>query len=141
MNDIAIQRVSELVDRLYRTESRRIFATLIRLLGDFDLAQEAQQEAFAAAVTQWTRDGLPANPRSWLVSTGRFKAIDVIVFVKVRLKFARSSNLRACRNYKQKGDRSTFCSISRADRHQGEIGRVFLKKVCWRCRSRQPLFD
>ncbi|MFB2771570.1 RNA polymerase sigma factor, partial [Pelatocladus sp. BLCC-F211] len=69
---------SELVDRLYRTESRRVFATLIRLLGDFDLAEEALHEAFAAAVAQWTRDGLPANPRSWLVSTGRFKAIDVI---------------------------------------------------------------
>ncbi|GET42754.1 RNA polymerase sigma factor [Microseira wollei] len=72
------QKLSELVDNLYRTESRRIFATLIRLLGDFDLAEEALHEAFAAAVSQWTRDGVPKNPRSWLVSTGRFKAIDAI---------------------------------------------------------------
>jgi RNA polymerase sigma-70 factor, ECF subfamily len=66
------------VDGLYRTESRRVFATLIRLLGDFDLAEEALHEAFAAAVEQWTRDGVPKNPRAWLVSTGRFKAIDAV---------------------------------------------------------------
>lgn len=72
------ETVSELVDRLYRTESRRVFATLIRLLGDFDLAEEALHEAFAAAVKQWTRDGVPTNPRAWLVSAGRFKAIDAI---------------------------------------------------------------
>lgn len=70
--------ISEVVDRLYRTESRCVFATLIRLLGDFDLAEEALHEAFAAAVEQWTRQGIPANPRAWLVSTGRFKAIDTI---------------------------------------------------------------
>ena len=66
------------VDALYRNESRRVFATLIRLLGDFDLAEEAMHEAFAAAVEQWGRDGVPANPRAWLVTTGRFKAIDAI---------------------------------------------------------------
>jgi RNA polymerase sigma-70 factor, ECF subfamily len=66
------------VDEIYRNESRRVFATLIRLLGDFDLAEEALHEAFTAAVAQWSRDGMPANPRSWLVSTGRFKAIDTI---------------------------------------------------------------
>jgi RNA polymerase sigma-70 factor, ECF subfamily len=64
------------IDRLYRSESRRVLATLVRLLGDFDLAEEALQDAFMAAVEQWPRDGLPANPRAWLVSTGRFKAID-----------------------------------------------------------------
>jgi RNA polymerase sigma-70 factor, ECF subfamily len=64
------------IERLYRSESRRVLATLIRVLGDFDLAEEALQDAFAAAVAQWPRDGLPANPRAWLVSTGRFKAID-----------------------------------------------------------------
>jgi RNA polymerase sigma-70 factor (ECF subfamily) len=74
----ASESVSELVDNLYRTESRRVFATLIRLLGDFDLAEEALHEAFAAAVKQWTRDGVPTNPRAWLVSAGRFKAIDTI---------------------------------------------------------------
>ncbi len=64
------------VEAIYRDESRRVLATLIRLLGDFELAEEALQEAFAAAIEQWPRDGLPANPRAWLVSAGRFKAID-----------------------------------------------------------------
>jgi RNA polymerase sigma-70 factor, ECF subfamily len=66
------------VDAVYRAESRRVLATLIRLVGDFDLAEEALHEAFRAAIEQWPRDGLPANPRAWLVSTGRFKAIDRI---------------------------------------------------------------
>ncbi|AEB57571.1 RNA polymerase sigma factor [Ectopseudomonas mendocina] len=68
--------VSELIERLYREESRRVLATLIRLLGDFDLAEEALHEAFRSAVEQWPRDGLPDNPHAWLVSAGRFKAID-----------------------------------------------------------------
>src|SRR5688572_9118694 len=66
------------VDAVYRSDSRRVLATLIRLLGDFDLAEEALHEAFTAAVERWPRDGAPANPRAWLVSTGRFKAIDRI---------------------------------------------------------------
>ncbi|MES2791828.1 MAG: RNA polymerase sigma factor [Planctomycetota bacterium] len=66
------------IDEVYRTESRRVFATLVRLLGDFDLAEEALHEAFTAAVESWPRDGAPANPRAWLVSTGHFKAIDTI---------------------------------------------------------------
>src|SRR5262245_27189049 len=66
------------VDAIYRAESRRVFATLVRLLGDFDLAEEALHEAFISAVEQWTRDGVPENPRAWLVSAGRFKAIDTI---------------------------------------------------------------
>ncbi|HEY1923077.1 MAG TPA: RNA polymerase sigma factor [Tepidisphaeraceae bacterium] len=66
----------ESVDAVYRAESRRVLATLIRLLGDFDLAEEALQDAFASAIEQWPRDGVPANPRAWLVSAGRFKAID-----------------------------------------------------------------
>src|SRR6185437_8890278 len=66
------------VDAIYRAESRRVFATLIRLLGDFDLAEEALHDAFRAALEQWPRDGIPANPRAWLVSKGRFKAIDGI---------------------------------------------------------------
>jgi RNA polymerase sigma-70 factor (ECF subfamily) len=70
--------VAAILESVYRSESRRILATLIRLLGDFDLAEEALQEAFVAAVRQWPRDGVPANPRAWLVSTGRFKAIDNI---------------------------------------------------------------
>ncbi|WP_144277064.1 RNA polymerase sigma factor [Metapseudomonas resinovorans] len=64
------------VEAIYRSDSRRVLATLIRLLGDFDLAEEALHDAFIAAVQQWPRDGLPANPRAWLVSAGRFKAID-----------------------------------------------------------------
>ena len=64
------------VDDIYRSESRQVLATLIRLLGDFDTAEEALQEAFAAAMEQWPHDGVPVNPRAWLVSTGRFKAID-----------------------------------------------------------------
>jgi RNA polymerase sigma-70 factor (ECF subfamily) len=70
--------VRDAVADVYRAESRHILATLIRLLGDFDLAEEALHEAFAAALEQWERDGVPHNPRSWLVSTGRFKAIDRI---------------------------------------------------------------
>ena len=66
------------LDSVYRTESRRILATLIRLLGDFDLAEDAMQDAFAAAASQWPAQGIPTNPRAWLVSTGRFKAIDAI---------------------------------------------------------------
>ena len=64
------------IDALYRTDSRIILATLIRLLGDFDVAEEALQDAFVAAAEQWPRDGLPRNPRSWLISAGRFKTID-----------------------------------------------------------------
>lgn len=68
----------ELLDTVYRTESRRILATLIRLLGDFDLAEDALHDAFQAAAEQWPRDGIPTNPRTWLVSAGRFKAIDTL---------------------------------------------------------------
>lgn len=68
--------VTELIARLYREESRRVLATLIRLLGDFDLAEEALHEAFRSAVEQWPQSGVPDNPRAWLVSAGRFKAID-----------------------------------------------------------------
>jgi RNA polymerase sigma-70 factor (ECF subfamily) len=67
-----------LVEETYRTESRRVFATLVRLVRDFDLAEEALHEAFAAAVEHWGREGVPDNPRAWLVSTGRFKAIDAL---------------------------------------------------------------
>jgi RNA polymerase sigma-70 factor (ECF subfamily) len=78
MNEDSAALAREAVDAVYRTESRRVFATLVRLLGDFDLAEEAMHDAFAAAVEQWPRDGVPANPRAWLVSAGRFKAIDAM---------------------------------------------------------------
>ena len=71
-----VGEVREHLDAVYRSESRRVLATLIRILGDFDLAEEAVQDAFTAATEQWPRDGVPANPRAWLVSTGRFKAVD-----------------------------------------------------------------
>src|SRR5437879_6485934 len=71
-------QIRELLDRLYRVDSGRILATLIRLLGDFDLAEEAMHEAFAAALSVWPRSGVPGNPRPWLISTARFKAIDTL---------------------------------------------------------------
>ena len=72
------KNVKEVIDRIYSTESRRILATLIRLLGDFDIAEDALHDAFTIAVEQWQEQGIPENPRSWLISTGRFKAIDNI---------------------------------------------------------------
>ena len=78
MTDDSRERAREAVDAVYRADSRRVLATLIRLLGDFDRAEEAMHDAFAAAVEQWARDGVPDNPRAWLVSAGRFKAIDAI---------------------------------------------------------------
>ena len=78
MNDKAAASVRKRVEDVYRADSRRVLATLIRLLGDFDLAEEALHEAFRAAVEQWPGEGVPANPIAWLVSAGRFKAIDVI---------------------------------------------------------------
>jgi RNA polymerase sigma-70 factor (ECF subfamily) len=76
MNGDVSKNMREIVDGVYRAESRRVFATLIRLLGDFDIAEEALHDAFRAALEQWPQEGVPANPRAWLVSTGRFKAID-----------------------------------------------------------------
>ena len=76
VSEQSTKQVHELVEGVYQSESRQVLATLIRLLGDFDAAEEALHDAFAVAVEQWARDGVPANPRAWLVSTGRFKAID-----------------------------------------------------------------
>jgi RNA polymerase sigma-70 factor (ECF subfamily) len=73
---VAAESIQDAIDTIYQTESRRVLATLIRLLGDFDRAEEALHDAFRAALEQWPREGVPANPRSWLVSAGRFKAID-----------------------------------------------------------------
>src|ERR1700756_4902314 len=74
----ASEQIRELLDSLYRVDSGRILATLIRLLGDFDLAEEAMHEAFAAALSLWPKSGIPGNPRPWLISTARFKAIDTL---------------------------------------------------------------
>ncbi len=76
MEDDVAAHVRDKVDAIYRSDSRRVLATLIRLLGDFDLAEEALHDAFVAAIETWPSDGVPRNPRTWLVSTGRFKAID-----------------------------------------------------------------
>ena len=78
MSEDAAEAARRAVDAVYRSDSRRVLASLIRLLGDFEVAEEALHDAFAAAVEQWPRDGVPANPRTWLVSTGRFRAIDAM---------------------------------------------------------------
>ena len=78
MSERSTEQIRELLDSLYRVDSGRILATLIRLLGDFDLAEEAMHEAFATALSLWPRSGVPDNPRPWLISTARFKAIDTL---------------------------------------------------------------
>jgi RNA polymerase sigma-70 factor (ECF subfamily) len=78
MSESSTEPIRELLDSLYRVDSGRILATLIRLLGDFDLAEEAMHEAFAAALSLWPRSGVPGSPRPWLISTARFKAIDTL---------------------------------------------------------------
>jgi RNA polymerase sigma-70 factor (ECF subfamily) len=78
MTENADEQTRETVDTVYRSESRRILATLIRLLGDFELAEDALHDAFRAALERWPNEGVPANPRAWLISTGRFKAIDAM---------------------------------------------------------------
>src|SRR6201984_1252570 len=78
MSERSTEQIGDLLDSLYRVDSGRILATLIRLLGDFDLAEEAMHEAFAAALSLWARSGVPGNPRPWLISTARFKAIDTL---------------------------------------------------------------
>jgi RNA polymerase sigma-70 factor (ECF subfamily) len=78
MSERSTEQIRELLDSLYRVDSGRILATLIRLLGDFDLAEEAMHEAFATALSMWPRSGVPGNPRPWLISTARFKAIDTL---------------------------------------------------------------
>jgi len=93
------------VDVVYRTDSRRVLATLIRLLGDFDLAEEAMHDAFMAAMERWPRDGVPSHPRGWLVSTGRFKAIDAM---RRRARFDASLTELADRLDAAGRDASTF---------------------------------
>jgi RNA polymerase sigma-70 factor (ECF subfamily) len=101
MKEIAAEIVRERVDTVYRLESRRILATLIRLLGDFDLAEDALHDAMRAALEQWQKEGVPANPRAWLVSTGRFKAIDAM---RRRARFDASKADLADRLYTGPGD-------------------------------------
>jgi RNA polymerase sigma-70 factor (ECF subfamily) len=89
MSERSPEQIRELLDSLYRVDSRRILATLIRLLGDFDLAEEAMHEAFAAALNLWPTSGVPGNPRPWLISTARFKAIDTL---RRRARFDKSQD-------------------------------------------------
>lgn len=101
MNEQAAQKAREQVDRSYRNDSRRVLATLIRLLGDFDLAEEALHDAYAAAMAQWPRDGVPDNPRAWLVSAGRFRVIDGL---RKRARFDASLTEIAERLYAETND-------------------------------------
>jgi RNA polymerase sigma-70 factor (ECF subfamily) len=116
----ASKTIRETVGVIYRAESRRVLATLIRLLGDFDLAEEALHDAFTAAVEQWQREGVPANPRTWLVSVGRFKAID-----RLRRDARFHSSLRALADELDSED-----DPSRMDQGQIEDERLRLIFTC-----------
>src|SRR5262245_25283223 len=91
----------ELVEAVYRDESRRILATLIRLLGDFDIAEDALHDAFRAALEKWPQEGVPANPRSWLISAGRFKALDAL---RRRARFDASQEIIAEQLHSDNGE-------------------------------------
>lgn len=114
MNEGVARPVSDVVDSIYRDESPRVLATLIRLLGDFDLAEEALHDAFAAAMKQWPDEGVPDNPRAWLVSTGRFKAIDAL---RRRSRFDSSQSDVADRLEADVGDPSDLDERSVEDDH------------------------
>jgi RNA polymerase sigma-70 factor (ECF subfamily) len=105
MTERTAEQVREKVDSVYRLESRRILATLIRLLGDFELAEDALHDAFRAALEQWPKEGLPANPRAWLVSAGRFQAIDA---KRRRARFDTSQAALAEQIEAQASDAATF---------------------------------
>jgi RNA polymerase sigma-70 factor (ECF subfamily) len=92
MPESADEQIREGVDAVYRADSRRILATLIRILGDFDLAEDALHDAFRAALEHWPKDGVPANPGAWLIATGRFKAIDAL---RRRVRFDASQEVIA----------------------------------------------
>lgn len=114
MSEQAINSTSRIVDAVYRDESSRVLATLIRLLGDFDLAEEALHDAFAAAVEQWPKEGVPGNPRAWLVSTGRFKAIDTL---RRRSRFDSSQAILAEELEADDGDPAAWDERSVEDDH------------------------
>jgi RNA polymerase sigma-70 factor, ECF subfamily len=101
MTEDATKEARETVEEVYRAESRRILATLIRLLGDFDLAEDALHDAFRAALEKWPQEGLPANPRSWLISAGRFKALDAM---RRRVRFDASQAAIAEQLYADAGE-------------------------------------
>jgi RNA polymerase sigma-70 factor, ECF subfamily len=105
MTEQTAEQVRENVDAVYRSDSRRILATLIRLLGDFELAEDALHDAFSAALERWPREGVPANPRAWLVSAGRFKGIDTM---RRRARFAASQTAIAEQFGTETQDVATF---------------------------------
>ncbi len=105
MAERAAEQVQEKVDAVYRSESRRIFATLIRLLGDFELAEDALHDAFSAALERWPKEGVPANPRAWLISAGRFRAIDAM---RRRVRLDASQAAIAEQLGAEAGDAATF---------------------------------
>ena len=105
MAERAAEQVQEKVDAVYRSESRRIFATLIRLLGDFELAEDALRDAFNAALERWPKEGVPANPRAWLISAGRFRAIDAM---RRRARFDASQAAIAEQLGAEAGNAATF---------------------------------
>ncbi len=113
--------VEQQIDSIYRREARRVFATLVRLLGDFDLAEEALHDAFRAAIEQWPVDGIPVNPNAWLVSTGRFKAIDAI---RRQARFAAVDDVDALI------DSSPDTANAKEDEHDLEDDRLRLIFVC-----------
>jgi RNA polymerase sigma-70 factor (ECF subfamily) len=114
-------QIGETVSAVYVSESRRVLATLIRLLGDFDVAEEALHDAFRAALEQWPRDGVPANPRAWLVSAGRFKAIDGL---RRRARFAALEDLG------EKADVPVIDTAAWADEESVEDDRLRLIFTC-----------
>src|SRR3982750_1818772 len=113
--------VHEALNAVYVEHSRRVLATLIRLLGDFDLAEEALHDAFRAALEQWPRDGIPANPRAWLVSAGRFKAIDGL---------RRRSRFDALEDVGERADVAVTDSAAWADEESVEDDRLRLIFTC-----------
>src|SRR5438067_10379077 len=117
----ALERVRNTTDAIYRAESRRVFATLVRLLGDFDLAEEALHDAFRAALEQWPREGVPANPRAWLVSGGRLQAIDAM---RLRARFEPLDEVGA------KADIAVVDEGAWADQESVEDDRLCLIFVC-----------
>src|SRR5204863_6375349 len=117
----ATESVLETVNAVYVSGSRRVLATLIRLLGDFDAAEEALHDAFRAALEQWPRDGVPSNPRSWLVSAGRFKAIDAA---------RRRKRFDALDDVGEKADVAVMDTAAWADEKSVEDDRLRLIFVC-----------
>src|SRR6266404_4532014 len=112
MTENADERIRESLDEVYRSDSRRILATLIRLLGDFDLAEDALHDAFRAALERWPKEGVPANPRAWLISTGRFKGIDAL---RRRVRFDSSQAAIAEQLYAEPGEEAALDDESVAD--------------------------